>query len=162
MDMGFSREHAIDALTHTSGLEQATEYILMHPPPPPPPAATPASTTNAGATAGTPANAGIGENSSAGNTATGGAAAQTTVGSTATAGGSINAGSSTTANAGSSATAGASSSSLLGGIMPPMPAAHFDMDIGDEEQMMRAIAMSLGQSFAEVTGQAPLEVNWGI
>ena len=35
------------------------------------------------------------------------------------------------------------------------------MDIGDEEQMMRAIAMSLEQSFAEVTGQAPLEVNWG-
>lgn len=33
MDMGFTREHARDALLNTTGLEQATEYILTHPPP---------------------------------------------------------------------------------------------------------------------------------
>ena len=33
MDMGFTREHAQDALLNTNGLEQATEYILTHPPP---------------------------------------------------------------------------------------------------------------------------------
>jgi len=32
MDMGFTREHCIEALTNTTGLEQATEYILSHPP----------------------------------------------------------------------------------------------------------------------------------
>ncbi|XP_078678082.1 E3 ubiquitin-protein ligase HUWE1-like isoform X6 [Branchiostoma floridae x Branchiostoma belcheri] len=33
MDMGFTREHAVEALTHTTSLEQATEYCLTHPPP---------------------------------------------------------------------------------------------------------------------------------
>ena len=33
MDMGFTREHAIDALLNTTTLEQATDYILSHPPP---------------------------------------------------------------------------------------------------------------------------------
>ncbi|XP_070192440.1 E3 ubiquitin-protein ligase HUWE1-like isoform X3 [Littorina saxatilis] len=33
MDMGFTREHAIDALVNTNSLEQATDYILSHPPP---------------------------------------------------------------------------------------------------------------------------------
>ncbi|XP_056278229.1 E3 ubiquitin-protein ligase HUWE1 isoform X8 [Pseudoliparis swirei] len=33
MDMGFSREHAMDALLNTSTMEQATEYLLTHPPP---------------------------------------------------------------------------------------------------------------------------------
>uniref|UniRef100_S4RXM3 HECT-type E3 ubiquitin transferase n=1 Tax=Petromyzon marinus TaxID=7757 RepID=S4RXM3_PETMA len=33
MDMGFSREHATEALLHTSTMEQATEYLLTHPPP---------------------------------------------------------------------------------------------------------------------------------
>nr|XP_006822183.1 PREDICTED: E3 ubiquitin-protein ligase HUWE1-like [Saccoglossus kowalevskii] len=33
MDMGFSREHALEALRHTSSIEQATEWILVHPPP---------------------------------------------------------------------------------------------------------------------------------
>ena len=28
--MGFTREQASDALTHTTSLEQATEYILTH------------------------------------------------------------------------------------------------------------------------------------
>ncbi|XP_021341229.1 E3 ubiquitin-protein ligase HUWE1-like isoform X3 [Mizuhopecten yessoensis] len=31
MDMGFSREHATQALNHTTSMEQATEYILTHP-----------------------------------------------------------------------------------------------------------------------------------
>ena len=35
MDMGFTREQSIDALNHTSNLEQATEYVLTHPHPPP-------------------------------------------------------------------------------------------------------------------------------
>ena len=34
MDMGFTRAHSIAALTNTSSLEQATEYILTHPAPP--------------------------------------------------------------------------------------------------------------------------------
>ncbi|XP_078001474.1 E3 ubiquitin-protein ligase HUWE1-like [Glandiceps talaboti] len=33
MDMGFTREHAREALSHTSSIEQATEWILTHPPP---------------------------------------------------------------------------------------------------------------------------------
>ncbi|KAK2885499.1 hypothetical protein Q8A67_016336 [Cirrhinus molitorella] len=33
MDMGFSREHAMEALLNTSTMEQATEYLLTHPPP---------------------------------------------------------------------------------------------------------------------------------
>lgn len=33
MDMGFSREHALEALLNTSTMEQATEYLLTHPPP---------------------------------------------------------------------------------------------------------------------------------
>ncbi|XP_071229517.1 E3 ubiquitin-protein ligase HUWE1-like isoform X14 [Salvelinus alpinus] len=33
MDMGFSREHAMEALVNTSTMEQATEYLLTHPPP---------------------------------------------------------------------------------------------------------------------------------
>lgn len=32
VDMGFSREHAIEALLHSSTLEQATDYLLTHPP----------------------------------------------------------------------------------------------------------------------------------
>ncbi|KAK3103700.1 hypothetical protein FSP39_021121 [Pinctada imbricata] len=32
MDMGFSREHCVEALTHTTSLEGATDYILTHPP----------------------------------------------------------------------------------------------------------------------------------
>ena len=35
MDMGFTREHAIESLQHTTSLEQATEFILTHPPPAP-------------------------------------------------------------------------------------------------------------------------------
>ncbi|XP_023930490.1 E3 ubiquitin-protein ligase HUWE1 [Lingula anatina] len=35
MDMGFTREHCADALLHTTGLEQATEYLLTHPVPAP-------------------------------------------------------------------------------------------------------------------------------
>ncbi|MGH0140167.1 UNVERIFIED_CONTAM: hypothetical protein FKN15_070494 [Acipenser sinensis] len=34
MDMGFSREHAMESLLNTSTMEQATEYLLTHPPPP--------------------------------------------------------------------------------------------------------------------------------
>ena len=42
MDMGFTREHAADALMHTTTLEQATDYVLTHPPPvTPAPAPTP-------------------------------------------------------------------------------------------------------------------------
>ena len=33
MDMGFSREHCLEALHHTGGLEQATEYLLSNPSP---------------------------------------------------------------------------------------------------------------------------------
>ncbi|XP_071022083.1 E3 ubiquitin-protein ligase HUWE1-like isoform X20 [Oncorhynchus clarkii lewisi] len=33
MDMGFSREHVMEALVNTSTMEQATEYLLTHPPP---------------------------------------------------------------------------------------------------------------------------------
>ncbi|KAJ0036810.1 hypothetical protein NQD34_005487 [Periophthalmus magnuspinnatus] len=33
VDMGFSREHAMEALLNTSTMEQATEYLLTHPPP---------------------------------------------------------------------------------------------------------------------------------
>ena len=33
MDMGFSREHCLEALNHTGGLEQATEYLLSNPSP---------------------------------------------------------------------------------------------------------------------------------
>uniref|UniRef100_A0A671TAI7 E3 ubiquitin-protein ligase HUWE1 n=1 Tax=Sinocyclocheilus anshuiensis TaxID=1608454 RepID=A0A671TAI7_9TELE len=33
MDMGFSREHAMEALLNTSTMEQATDYLLTHPPP---------------------------------------------------------------------------------------------------------------------------------
>ncbi|XP_062420507.1 E3 ubiquitin-protein ligase HUWE1 isoform X6 [Pungitius pungitius] len=33
MDMGFSREHAMESLLNTSTMEQATEYLLTHPPP---------------------------------------------------------------------------------------------------------------------------------
>uniref|UniRef100_A0A4W3H3W8 E3 ubiquitin-protein ligase HUWE1-like n=1 Tax=Callorhinchus milii TaxID=7868 RepID=A0A4W3H3W8_CALMI len=33
MDMGFTREHAMEALLNTSSMEQATEYLLTHPPP---------------------------------------------------------------------------------------------------------------------------------
>ncbi|XP_077002931.1 E3 ubiquitin-protein ligase HUWE1 isoform X17 [Tamandua tetradactyla] len=33
MDMGFTREHAMEALMNTSTMEQATEYLLTHPPP---------------------------------------------------------------------------------------------------------------------------------
>ncbi|XP_077890891.1 E3 ubiquitin-protein ligase HUWE1 isoform X8 [Ictidomys tridecemlineatus] len=33
MDMGFTREHAMEALLNTSTMEQATEYLLTHPPP---------------------------------------------------------------------------------------------------------------------------------
>uniref|UniRef100_A0A6Q2WW38 E3 ubiquitin-protein ligase HUWE1 n=1 Tax=Esox lucius TaxID=8010 RepID=A0A6Q2WW38_ESOLU len=33
MDMGFSREHAMEALLNTTTMEQATEYLLTHPPP---------------------------------------------------------------------------------------------------------------------------------
>ncbi|XP_048739045.2 E3 ubiquitin-protein ligase HUWE1-like isoform X5 [Ostrea edulis] len=32
MDMGFTREHCVEALTLTTSLEQATEFILTHPP----------------------------------------------------------------------------------------------------------------------------------
>lgn len=32
VDMGFSREHAIEALLHSSTLEQATDYLLSNPP----------------------------------------------------------------------------------------------------------------------------------
>nr|2EKK_A Chain A, UBA domain from E3 ubiquitin-protein ligase HUWE1 [Homo sapiens] len=31
MDMGFTREHAMEALLNTSTMEQATEYLLTHP-----------------------------------------------------------------------------------------------------------------------------------
>lgn len=31
MDMGFTREHGVQALNHTTSMEQATEYILTHP-----------------------------------------------------------------------------------------------------------------------------------
>jgi len=30
IDMGFSREQGMEALLHTTGLEQATEYCLTH------------------------------------------------------------------------------------------------------------------------------------
>jgi len=30
IDMGFSREQAMEALVHTNSLEQATEYCLTH------------------------------------------------------------------------------------------------------------------------------------
>ncbi|XP_064359499.1 E3 ubiquitin-protein ligase HUWE1 isoform X2 [Dromaius novaehollandiae] len=33
MDMGFTREHAMEALLNTNTMEQATEYLLTHPPP---------------------------------------------------------------------------------------------------------------------------------
>ncbi|XP_076876895.1 E3 ubiquitin-protein ligase HUWE1 [Brachyhypopomus gauderio] len=33
MDMGFTREHAMEALLNTTTMEQATEYLLTHPPP---------------------------------------------------------------------------------------------------------------------------------
>uniref|UniRef100_A0AAV2LYL5 E3 ubiquitin-protein ligase HUWE1 n=1 Tax=Knipowitschia caucasica TaxID=637954 RepID=A0AAV2LYL5_KNICA len=33
VDMGFSREHGMEALLNTSTMEQATEYLLTHPPP---------------------------------------------------------------------------------------------------------------------------------
>ncbi|XP_040178869.1 E3 ubiquitin-protein ligase HUWE1 isoform X9 [Rana temporaria] len=33
MDMGFTREHAMESLLNTSTMEQATEYLLTHPPP---------------------------------------------------------------------------------------------------------------------------------
>ncbi|XP_069501404.1 E3 ubiquitin-protein ligase HUWE1 isoform X3 [Ambystoma mexicanum] len=33
IDMGFTREHAMEALLNTSTMEQATEYLLTHPPP---------------------------------------------------------------------------------------------------------------------------------
>ncbi|XP_071445079.1 E3 ubiquitin-protein ligase HUWE1 isoform X2 [Hetaerina americana] len=33
MDMGFKREQCVEALLHTSGLEQATDYLLSNPPP---------------------------------------------------------------------------------------------------------------------------------
>uniref|UniRef100_UPI00358F3842 E3 ubiquitin-protein ligase HUWE1 isoform X5 n=1 Tax=Myxine glutinosa TaxID=7769 RepID=UPI00358F3842 len=33
VDMGFSREQAVEALLHTSTMEQATEYLITHPPP---------------------------------------------------------------------------------------------------------------------------------
>ena len=33
MDIGFSRELCLDALNHTSVLEEATEYLLSNPPP---------------------------------------------------------------------------------------------------------------------------------
>ncbi|MCI4387240.1 hypothetical protein PGIGA_G00071810 [Pangasianodon gigas] len=33
IDMGFSREHAMEALLNTTTMEQATEYLLTHPPP---------------------------------------------------------------------------------------------------------------------------------
>uniref|UniRef100_W8BYZ8 E3 ubiquitin-protein ligase HUWE1 n=1 Tax=Notamacropus eugenii TaxID=9315 RepID=W8BYZ8_NOTEU len=33
MDMGFTREHAMEALVNTNTMEQATEYLLTHPPP---------------------------------------------------------------------------------------------------------------------------------
>ncbi|KAK7483667.1 hypothetical protein BaRGS_00025100, partial [Batillaria attramentaria] len=36
MDMGFTREHAMDALMNTNTLEQATDYVLTHPAPPAP------------------------------------------------------------------------------------------------------------------------------
>lgn len=32
-DMGFSREHAMEALFHTTSLEGATDWILTHEPP---------------------------------------------------------------------------------------------------------------------------------
>ncbi|XP_064483541.1 E3 ubiquitin-protein ligase HUWE1-like isoform X1 [Ornithodoros turicata] len=35
MDMGFCRELATEALTHSASLEQATDYLLSHPVPPP-------------------------------------------------------------------------------------------------------------------------------
>ena len=35
MDMGFSREHATEALYQTNSIEAATEYCLTHPAPPP-------------------------------------------------------------------------------------------------------------------------------
>ena len=50
MDMGFAREHCVEALMHSSNLEQATEYILTHPPPvtlPPPQPAAPAPVADA-------------------------------------------------------------------------------------------------------------------
>ncbi|XP_062871591.1 E3 ubiquitin-protein ligase HUWE1 isoform X2 [Trichomycterus rosablanca] len=33
IDMGFTREHAMEALLNTTTMEQATEYLLTHPPP---------------------------------------------------------------------------------------------------------------------------------
>lgn len=33
MDMGFTREHAMEALLHTLNVEQATDYLLSNPPP---------------------------------------------------------------------------------------------------------------------------------
>jgi len=36
IDMGFSREQVMEALLHTNGLEQATEYCLTHQQPVPP------------------------------------------------------------------------------------------------------------------------------
>ena len=92
MDMGFSREACILALTRTNGIEAATDYLLLHPDPPPPPAAPPAA-----------------------------------------------------------AAAEAAAPSAVASAMSSV----FDMDIGDEEQMMRAIAISLGQSYAAMTGQPP-------
>lgn len=33
MDMGFSREHCVEALLHTPNVEQATDYLLTNPSP---------------------------------------------------------------------------------------------------------------------------------
>jgi E3 ubiquitin-protein ligase HUWE1 len=33
MDMGFSREHCVEALLHTPNVEQATDYLLSNPSP---------------------------------------------------------------------------------------------------------------------------------
>jgi E3 ubiquitin-protein ligase HUWE1 len=33
MDMGFTREHCVEALLHTPNVEQATDYLLSNPSP---------------------------------------------------------------------------------------------------------------------------------
>ncbi|XP_064633553.1 E3 ubiquitin-protein ligase HUWE1-like isoform X3 [Lineus longissimus] len=80
-DMGFEKEHCLEALLHSSSLEQATEYLLSHPPP----------------VLGTPAS-----------------------------------------------------------LTPPIAP---DMDLSEEDQMLRAIAMSLGENVLVSTDQTDSKKN---
>ena len=115
MDMGFSREACLRALSHTNSLEAATDHLLTHPEPSPtdtvqPDAPQPDAPQPDGAAA-------------------------------------------------AAGTSDASAPPLAADVVPPVApaAAALDMDTGDEEQMMRAIAISLGQSYAAMTGQPLVE-----